>query len=368
MVPRSSVLLALAMAGAGACALLFVARVDGEERDAGVRLQMVGPIPKFLSEYRLFRDPAKQIPNDGVLPYDVNSALFADYAAKHRFIWLPPGTTARYDAEDVFSLPVGCVLVKTFSYLYDLRHPEKGERLIETRLLIHKPQGWVPLVYVWNDEQTDARLKVAGGTVDVEWTHYDGSERRNNYIIPNTNQCKSCHNHDKTVVPIGIRARHLNKDYSYSDGKENQLVRWTKTGYLSGAPDPADAPRLAVWDDPASGALDDRARAWLEINCAHCHNPHGPANTSGLDLRFSQRTPVKWGVMKTPVAAGRGAGNRLYDIVPGKPEESIFMFRLESVEPGIMMPELPRRLVDAEGVALIREWIANMDPAQAEAG
>jgi len=64
--------------------------------------------------------------------------------------------------------------------------------------------------------------------------------------------------------------------------------------------------------------------------------------------------------MKMPIAAGRGSGGRLYDIVPGKPEGSVLLFRLESTEPGIMMPELPRRMLDAEGIQLIRQWIAGM--------
>ena len=96
------------------------------------------------------------------------------------------------------------------------------------------------------------------------------------------------------------------------------------------------------------------------MNCAHCHNPDGPARTSGLDLRYTQDDPSKVGFWKTPVAAGRGSGGRLFDIVPGKPDESILMYRLESMEPGIMMPELGRRLVDTAGVSLVREWIAKL--------
>jgi hypothetical protein len=77
-------------------------------------------------------------------------------------------------------------------------------------------------------------------------------------------------------------------------------------------------------------------------------------------LRYTQDDPGKVGRWKTPVAAGRGSGGRLFDIVPGKPDESILMYRLESTEPGIMMPELGRRLTDAAGVALVREWIGNL--------
>jgi hypothetical protein len=64
--------------------------------------------------------------------------------------------------------------------------------------------------------------------------------------------------------------------------------------------------------------------------------------------------------MKMPIAAGRGSGDRLYDIVPGKAEGSVLIFRLESTEPSIMMPELPRRMIDVEGIKLMKEWINSM--------
>ena len=98
----------------------------------------------------------------------------------------------------------------------------------------------------------------------------------------------------------------------------------------------------------------------MEINCAHCHNPEGPARTAGLDLSWSADDPVDLGVYKFPVAAGRGSGDRLYGIVPGRPEESILMYRMLSLDPGVMMPELGRRRVHSEGVDLLEEWISAM--------
>lgn len=324
---------------------------------------------KLLSEYNFFVDGAKQIPNERVLPYDVNSPLFSDYSSKHRFVWMPPGTAAAYDAEDVFSFPVGAVLIKTFGYLHDIRDPAQGERIIETRLLVHTADGWKGYPYVWNDDATEATLKVAGTTVDVEWIHYDGETRTNNYIVPNMNQCKSCHEQSGALEPIGPKARNLNKPYKYDDGVLNQLTRWAEAGYLEGAPgSPADAPRLAVWDEPGSGSLYHRGRAWLEANCMHCHNPKGAANTTGIDWRVFVDDPVKLGIMKPPVAAGRGSGDLHYDIVPGEPGESILMYRIESLDPGVMMPELPRRLVDEEGVALMREWIDELTMDTIESG
>jgi hypothetical protein len=155
----------------------------------------------------------------------------------------------------------------------------------------------------------------------------------------------------------------VNRDFAYASGVENQLEHWARLGVLRGASPAAQAPRLADWDDPKSGTLEARARAWLEINCAHCHNPDGPARNSGLDLLASQENPTSYGIYKPPVAAGRGSGGREFDIVPGQPDKSILAFRIDSTDAGIMMPELGKRLVHKEGLALVRAWIAAMgDP------
>jgi uncharacterized repeat protein (TIGR03806 family) len=255
------------------------------------------------------------------------------------------------------------MLIKTFAMPNDQSDPAKDRRLVETRLLIHKPNGWVGLPYVWNDEQTEATLRVAGTTREVSWTHLDGKERSIRYIVPNVNQCMGCHENNKIMQPIGPTARSLNRSFAYAEGTDNQLAHWTRAGLLEGAPLAETAPRMPVWNDPATGTLEQRARAYLEMNCAHCHNPAGAARTSGLDLRMVQSDPAKSGVWKTPIAAGRGSGGRWYDIVPGKPDASILAYRMESTETGVLMPELGRRLVDAEGLALVRAWITSLpDP------
>jgi uncharacterized repeat protein (TIGR03806 family) len=314
-----------------------------------------------LSQYSLFAgDPKAQEPAPGVIPYDLNSALFSDYALKLRFVKLPPGSYAVYRQDEVFEFPIGTIIAKTFAYPRDARDPGQGRRLIETRILKHDVDGWVGLPYIWNKDQTEAALDVAGDTTDVRWIHDDGRTRSVNYIIPNANQCKGCHKAGETMLPIGPKARHLNRDFAYREGTENQLTHWSRLAVLLGAPAPEEAPRMAVWNDPETGSLDHRARAWLEINCAHCHSPQGPARSSGLDLLASQRNPTSFGVNKAPVAAGIGSGGFALDIVPGKPDQSILAYRIASTHPGVMMPELGKRLVHEEGVALVREWIKAM--------
>ncbi|MGD9723044.1 MAG: SO2930 family diheme c-type cytochrome [Pirellulales bacterium] len=323
-----------------------------------------GEPPEKLSDYGLFTgNGSTQEAAAGVIPYDLNTPLFSDYTEKFRFVKLPAGESAKYQSDAAFDFPVGTLIAKTFAYPVDARDPKLGRRLLETRILKREADGWVGLPYVWNAEQTEATLDVAGSFVDAKWIDTAGQERTNNYIIPNANQCKGCHKQGDVMEPLGPKARHLNRDFAYTDGTQNQLAYWSEHGALSGAPDPKDAPRLAVWDDPSTGSLDQRARAWLEINCAHCHNPTGPARNSGLDLLASQHNPTSYGIMKTPVAAGRGTGGREYGIVPGQPDESILMYRILSIDTGIMMPELGKRLIHKEGAELVREWIAAMPSA-----
>ncbi|MCW5807968.1 MAG: hypothetical protein KIT31_36790 [Deltaproteobacteria bacterium] len=319
-----------------------------------------GTFCRTLSEYRLFEDLAAQRPAAGVIPYDVNTPLFSDYADKTRFIFVPPGATIGWRDDDALALPEGTVLVKTFAYAHDRRDPALGRRLLETRLLVRGPDKWTGAAYVY-DDTGDAHLAAAGATLDATWIHDDGAQLANAYGVPNKNQCKNCHaEHDKVLDTLGWKARHLNRPGPEGSGIANQLQDLVDRGVLAGAP-PADMwPRAPDAMDPSTGTLDARARAWIDINCANCHNERGPARTSGLFLELAATDQTALGICKPPVAAGNGSGGRKYAIVPGRPDESIMLFRIESTKSEIKMPELGRNLVYAEGAALIRAWIAAM--------
>ncbi|MFM8912870.1 MAG: SO2930 family diheme c-type cytochrome [Flammeovirgaceae bacterium] len=312
-------------------------------------------LPK-LSDYHFFKGDLKNLePTDEVHPYALNSALFSDYAFKRRFAFVTKGKTVQYQATDVLEFPEGTVLIKNFYYPSDFRQPEKEKRILETRLLLLENGSWKALPYIWKDDQTEAYLDVAGKSVAVHWSHYNGEPREVDYSIPNMNQCKGCHLRGDRVMPIGPSARQLNHAI---EGK-NVLVNWASTGLLKGLPAIESVPRLASYDDEQQPVA-ERARAWLEINCAHCHRADGPAKTSGLHLLADVADANVLGVGKAPIAAGKGSGGRLFGIVPGKPDQSILQYRIESTHPGIMMPELGRKMVHEEGVALVRQWILGM--------
>lgn len=328
------------------------------------------PVPKArLSEYGFFTPPLSALlPATGVFAYEVNAPLFSDYAEKARFIYLPAGAQMTYSADAAFGFPEGAVLIKHFYYRNDAAHPEAGRRILETRLLLREAKGWKALTYIWNAEQTDALLEVAGATLPVRWKSADGLSHAIDYYVPNLNQCKGCHSYDGQFVPLGLTVRQLNRKIPYAEMPENQLLQWHIREYLS-LPigfDPELAPRLASLPGlpaPANApppTTEAIARAYLDANCGHCHNAHGPASTSGLFLDISETNPQRLGVGKPPVAAGRGSGDRRFSIVPGKPDQSILLFRMESDDPGIRMPELGRQLAHREGIEWIKTWIREM--------
>jgi len=334
--------------------------------------------PPLLSDWSVVTSSGGALVlSEGVTPYDLATPLFTDYAHKLRTIWMPQGVVASYEAEDSLDFPVGTIISKTFYYPRDGAQLHNapvsddefaGEgldlthvRLIETRLLVHRDSGWIALPYLWNEAQTDAVLKRPGAVVPLQIADASGDAAAFAYIIPNSNQCAGCHAPNVTsreIRPIGPKARHLNHDYDYIDGRENQLEHLARIGYLDGLPEAR--PHSALWGDD-SETLDARARAYLEINCAHCHNPVGAGDTSGLFLEVSTPVGPNLGLCKVPIAAGRGSGGHTYDIVPGEPDISILAFRMQSRQAEEMMPELGRSLVHDEGVALIRDWIAAME-------
>jgi uncharacterized repeat protein (TIGR03806 family) len=309
-----------------------------------------------LSEYGFFREPlANLVPTDSIIPYALNSSLFTDYARKKRFIYVPTGRKIIKNDREALEFPVGTVLIKNF-YYEDNQLAEGSGRIIETRLLIHETNGWKALPYVWNKEQTDAFLEITGANDELVLTGHG----RFTYAVPTLSQCRSCHERSGKITPIGPNVRQLNRDHPYPEGEMNQLIKMKDMSWLE-IEDIQPESAIADWSRPESGNLDERARAYLDINCGHCHRPDGPAKNSGLDLTVFTTDDHALGIYKAPVAAGRGSGGLQHDIVPGNPEASILLYRMKSNEAAIKMPEMGRSIIHKEGVALIAEWIAAME-------
>lgn len=267
--------------------------------------------------------------------------------------------------------------MRTFYYPADFRTPTANLTLIETRVLRHTDEGWEAWPYIWNEAQTEAFLEVGGETRAISFVDAAGATQTSNYLIPQRNQCGSCHSRNvgermrATLTPIGPAARHLNRDFSYPSGAANQLEHLVELGMLNGMPTLSEVPQsYAAVVDPSSIPDEDVDRAtrdYLDINCAHCHDPLGPQGvTSQLFLNHDNEDMFRLGVCKRPGSAGEGNGGLTYDIVPGDPDNSILVFRVETTEVGAMMPLLGRSLQDPYGAELVRRWVASMDSLDCE--
>lgn len=318
-----------------------------------------------LSAWHLFADGSEQAePAEGVVPFEVISVLFADFAQKGRWLWVPPGQTITYDATQRWDLPTGSILAKSFWFPKDERDPTLGRTLLETRLLVHEPDGWVGHTYLWDESATEATRYAAGKSLPVSWIDASGTPRDQTYNVPNTFDCQSCHGVAPDTHPLGPRTRQLDRSRDYGSGPENQLDHLAALGLFDVAP---AADRVHLVDPYAPGDAALRARSYLDANCSHCHGVGGKAESTNFLLSFDKTDPatgdpLNWGICKFPTSAGHGTAGRTYDIVPGSPDESIITARLASTDPAVKMPPILSTQIDTRGVALVGEWISGMTP------
>ncbi len=306
-----------------------------------------------LSEYQLFEGNLKNLePGFGVTPYTLNSSLFTDYAKKKRFIWMPNNTKATYVSDhEPLSFPVGAILIKNFYYENVL--PNNETQIIETRLMIRKNEGWVFANYVWNTEQTEASLNMDGSFVDLQWQ--DENEVKSlQYRIPAGPECHTCHKVMEISRPIGPKPRNLNLIYNYNNGPENQLEKLVDLGYLENSL-PNNIAVLPNYNN-TNESLDLRVRAYLDVNCAHCHSEE--THCAYRPMRFDFSDTQDFSNIGVCVDADTDLGFNLGHIIePGDARNSVLHFRLNSTEPSNRMPLLGRTVVHSEGVQLIEDWI-----------
>jgi uncharacterized repeat protein (TIGR03806 family) len=305
--------------------------------------------PPTLSTFGFFHGGSDR-PSPKLIAYSLRTPLFSDYAEKQRFIYIPSEERVTIDADGTMQFPVGSALIKSFGY-----HDKVGTlRVIETRLLLHRNDGWVALPYVWRADGSDADLRVGGTRVPVTFTKPDGNALTISYSVPNKNQCKQCHQSSDAIVPIGPKFQNMIfASWGPFESMMQQAIIHADLRKLLSAPE-------TIWDDAKSGTLDQRAQAYLRVNCGHCHAPKGSASNSGLFLDGSAKGLAAYGIGKRPVAAGRASGNFDFIIEAGRPDRSILVSRMKSIDPGIAMPELGRATVHDEGTKLLEEWIASM--------
>ncbi|SEM79071.1 conserved hypothetical protein, HNE_0200 family [Mucilaginibacter gossypiicola] len=287
-----------------------------------------------LSDYHIFKGKMNNlIPSAGFYSYTLATTLFTDYAEKQRLIWLPPGTKMSRINDGLLDFPEGSMIVKTFYYPFDKRDNFSRLHIVETRLLVKSKGKWNTADYKWTDGQSDAQLFPSGGSKLVTYTDKSGAMRSIPYQIPSKKNCVTCHNSNGTIFPIGPKVRNMNFDVPAEGKTENQLEAFQKIGILNHFDVHKSASLPQAFNTDYS--VEDQARAYMEINCAHCHNPTGRAKETRLYLSYS--LPLhQTSILRDQKSILRKTGNR-------------------------SMPKAGSTIIHTEGVELIRAYIASLN-------
>jgi uncharacterized repeat protein (TIGR03806 family) len=267
--------------------ILFSTYLESCNKDGLTHIENTISFYPRLSDYNIFQgNPSDLIPAADFQMYELATPLFTDYAEKQRLIKIPAGLKMSAIDEGLLIFPEGTMIVKTFFYYNDKRDATKGKEMIETRLLIKSGPGWSVATYVWDKNQKEALLLTTGLNTTVNWIDDKGVGHVISYHIPSVNECATCHQSANTIIPIGPKLRNLNRMVYRNYNNINQLLYFYQTGILDSL-DPHLYTALPDWQDPDQ-SQEQRARAYLDVNCAHCHNEKGFASDVGLHLAFEK--------------------------------------------------------------------------------
>jgi YVTN family beta-propeller protein len=299
------------------------------------------PFPALLSDTGAFVDAATLAPGASLVPFEIRVGAWSDGAEKRRWISLPPGARIGFAPSGPWRFPEGTVLVKHFEIA---REGEQALR-VETRLLVRTADGGVRgASYRWRASQDEAdrveesvlgELPARGGAGESAWS------------FPGPRDCLECHTAAAGRV-LGLRANELDAA---------TLREWSRLGRFE---EPLDEGRIAAVAplpelDDVSVAVETRARAWLDVQCAGCHRPGG--SIDDLDARFEVPLELQR-LVDVPARIDLGL-DRARRIAPNDPWRSVVLARVRDAG-ALRMPPLGPRRADQHGVELLREWIASL--------
>ena len=288
-----------------------------------------------LSAYNIFKDtPSNLIPYDDFQLLELSSILFTDYAHKQRLVKVPEGTQMKRLNDGSIDFPDGTILTKTFFYYNDERDTTLGKRIIETRLLIKKNNTWNVATYLWNEAQTNAKLELNGINTQVSWINSNGNNISTLYHVPDENECIACHQSNSTMTPLGTKLRNLNRIIERNGISLNQINHLQSVGILNDF-QVSQVPQIVDYNDDSS-SLSERGRAYLDLNCSHCHNPTAWDAPTEREFDFRYETPLN---------------------------QTGILFEEDKIKEALLDREMPfigTTILDQEGVDLIIEYIESL--------
>jgi uncharacterized repeat protein (TIGR03806 family) len=311
------------------------------------------PEPDSIADTNCYTELTTRDPAPGLIQYETTSNLWADGTLKRRFLVMPDTTsTIGYQEQSAWDLPDGTMIIKEF--LLETRAGDPSSiRPLETRFIVAGGTRWRMVQYRWNDAGTDA-APYRGGTADFTVTDASGATTTYTHLFPSRNDCTRCHN-TAAGQTLGMRTVQMNREHDYGGVLDNQIRAFDHIG-LFGTSLPASwdtLPRMPIPSD-ATAPLADRARSYLEGNCAHCHLTGGPT-AADIDLRY--QTPFAM-TATCGVLPGSGdvGGAADYIITAGDHTTSALWLRMNRRD-GQGMPQRGTLLVDPLGVMLVGDWI-----------
>jgi uncharacterized repeat protein (TIGR03806 family) len=312
-------------------------------------------LPRFLSETGIFRSLRDLTPATGILPYDVNTPLWSDGAAKRRWVALPKDARIGFSERGAWKFPAGTVLVKHFEMPAAEARPA---RRLETRLLVVDRRGFgYGVTYKWRADGSEAELLTEGLTEEVE-----GGDRKQTWSYPSRNDCLVCHTTSAGFV-LGLNTRQVNHPLTDPDGKvtDNLLRVWNRLGLFQPAVRDEDIPRLdrLVAISDANAAVEDRVRSYFDANCAQCHRPGG--TRADFDARFD--TPLaRQKLVNAPLLSSDLGIAAVKVVAPGDPDRSMAYLRMKRREDVFNMPPLGTHQADPAALEAVRDWIKGLPP------
>ncbi len=306
--------------------------------------------PALLSATGLFADVGNLNPVSGLIEYSVQAAYWADGSVRRSWVGIPGAQQIQFSENEAWAFPLGTLLVQQVE-IELVRGDPTSARQLETRILVNTERGWRAFSYRWNSEQTDADLLTASADEPLQITTSNG-QREIVYHYPSEAECLRCHNSNAQTI-LGVNTRQLNGAFDYPARTDNQLRSFNHISLF--AQTIAGAGTLPRMPDPFDTAapLEARAKAYLDANCAACHQPGGPT-PSQIDLRFNTAVADMNVLEQAPLDEASGSPVRL--IAAGDSANSEVWLRLQG-QSGSRMPPLESQLNDDDGLALVGEWI-----------
>ena len=307
--------------------------VEQRESDDAIAAKLIAAkeLPKTFKELGLFTTAQIETPLASLYKYNVKVPLWSDGATKTRFIYVPSGSNISFDDKtQKLVLPRGSILIKHFA---------SQDRPVETRVLVYNSDGkWLMATYQWNGSAEATR-------VDAPAVTPVGTFGDSRFRLPSPDECKLCHSPGNGVV-LGFQPDQLNaaahgsavsplQELAALPGVLEKLFAPGVTDHIN------DTPKKADPSDPTlSASL--RARAYIDVNCAPCHNPSSTQGFIDLSLATGLHDEYPAILLK-------------FDrVVPGSPSKS-YIFQ-KYIDPLYRMPPLSR-YPDPLGQQLLQDWI-----------